>query len=1051
MNIADLFYSVKAEGIDKVGSQISALGDAVTDVGNMLIENLSKPILEVGENIVKTTMSFDKEMSRVSAVTSATGKNFTTLRDLAIDMGSSTSKTATEAAEAIEYMGLAGWDLTQIQEGLEPMIRASEAGMMDLGRTSDLVTDSMAALGIGTKDMAKYLDIAANAQINSNQTMEQFLEAMVTAGGSFKMFNVPLEEAGALLGILANRGYKGAEAGNAIISIMNNLTTGTGRAGKAMKELNIDLYDGHGKFRGMTVILKELNEKFADMTDKQRDAYVQMIGGKTRTKELNALLNGTSEELDKLTGKLYNSEGALSAMAKTMQDNLAGKITKLKSVLEGIAIQIGDRLVPIIEFFADKLQILAEGFFNLPGPVKDLSIVLALLTTLIGPIISGIGILITTFGGLVLAISAIVALISTVGLPVFGAIIAILLIIPIHIAAVTTAIGIFTGAIALIIAKLGIFSDGIATVKALLSGDFQKMFDLLTEKLGMSDKAAGKLAKAFVEMYDKAQIVIQVIRDNIGPAFELLKENITNLITGGFDKLNGSTSVSKNLFIDMVQSIVKWGGELVNYLYTVLDTFGLIPTKLKFANDEVAAKYVELKAIADNALNGLLNSQYMFSENMTAENKKAYALKIEDTKKALDDELNFVIQKLDERKIQETNKLKELFENSAILTREQEIERLALLQQNYTDEKDLMNINYAEINNIIQTAANEHRRLTEEETLQIQYLKEQAAQKEVQVITDSKAEQLRILEESKNLTVQLNKDETMAIIVESNKAYDKEVENAKKKKDDKIKEAIIARDSLKIISSEEASGIIKEADRQYTESVKKSKNTKDETIANAMLKYDGVLTAAELEQREVTTQADILKKALDKVWDDIKKSLPQKMKEAMIYVKNKISENSDAIVSAAVSVGVELATGLVNAAINYIKNHAGDILSAAASILSGGLVGSVNIGGQKAYPQKGHAKGLTNSPYGHYAIVGEEGPELMYVPKGADIYTANETKGMLNNTKSGIGSGNYNNYNNSKQEIFNFNGNVLIDPNSIKDVEDVIDIFRTLKIEQNMR
>jgi len=425
MLIADLFYSIRGEGFDQLESKINKTSKKLAGWGVAFSAGVTTPILAMGEGIVETTMTFDEEMSKVKAVTGETGKGFDTLRELALDMGSNTSKSATEAAEAISYMGLAGWDLTQIQEGLEPVLRASEAGMMDLGTTSDLVTDSMSALGIGTEDLGRYLDIAAKAQNTSNQSMEQFLNAMVTAGGTFKMFNIPLEESGALLGILANRGFKGSEAGNALTSIFANLTSGTGQAGKAMKKLGIEVYDGQGKFRGATTILKEMNEKFDGMTEAQRNTYIQMIGGKTRTKELTALLNGTSEELDNLTDGLYNSDGALSDMAATMKDNFAGQITSIKSKLEGIAISIGDRLTPYLKIAAEWIQKLADWFYQLSNPIKDAIIVIGLIAAAIGPLLLGFSSVVAAIGFVAGAFSTVAAVIGSIGAPVAIAVVAI--------------------------------------------------------------------------------------------------------------------------------------------------------------------------------------------------------------------------------------------------------------------------------------------------------------------------------------------------------------------------------------------------------------------------------------------------------------------------------------------------------------------------------------------------------------------------------------------------------------------------------------------------
>jgi TP901 family phage tail tape measure protein len=412
-----------AQGLQQVSQSLG-------NVGRNLTNYVTKNLIKVAAGSIATAATFEQGMSRVKAMTGATGKDFITLEKLALKMGKSTSKTATEAAQAIEYMGLAGWNTKQIQEGLEPVLRASEAGMMDLGLTSDLVTDSMAALGIGTKDLTRYLNIGARAQNSSNQSMKQFLEAMVTAGGSFKMFNVPLEEAGGLLSVLANRGYKGSEAGNALISIMNNLTTGTGKAGEAMGELGIEIYDGNGKFRGMTKILKEMNQKFKGMTEAQRNTYIQMIGGKMRTKELNALLNGQSKELSDVTKKLYDSKGALSDMAKTMQDNLIGQWTKFKSALEGVAISIGSAFLPYLRQGVKWLMGLANAFNDMGNGGKIIVGIIAAVAAAIGPLLllfAGLGSLVAN---IVIAWAFLAPIISSISAPVIAVVGALYLLIP---------------------------------------------------------------------------------------------------------------------------------------------------------------------------------------------------------------------------------------------------------------------------------------------------------------------------------------------------------------------------------------------------------------------------------------------------------------------------------------------------------------------------------------------------------------------------------------------------------------------------------------------
>jgi TP901 family phage tail tape measure protein len=546
MQIADLFYSVRGEGFDQLEKQINKNIKKLAGFGAAFSAGITTPILAMGTGIIDTTMTFDKEMSKTKAITGETGKGFDNLRDLALEMGSSTSKSATEAAEAISYMGLAGWDLTQIQEGLEPILRASEAGMMDLGITSDLVTDSMSALGIGTEDLGRYLDIAAKAQNTSNQSMEQFLNAMVTAGGTFKMFNIPLEESGALLGILANRGFKGSEAGNALTSIFANLTSGSGQAGKAMKDLNIDIYDSQGKFRGATTILKELNKKFDGMTEAQRNTYIQMIGGKTRTKELNAMLNGTKEELDEVTDGLYNSDGALSDMAKTMQDNFAGQVTSIKSKLEGIAISIGDRLTPYLKIAAEWVQKLADWFYQLSNPIKDAIIVIGLIAAIIGPLLLAFAAVSTVIIGFVTAIGAIsvpvISIIALIGLAV-------------------TAFTIFTGGIIAAYAKMGILQWAFENIKAIVmaivsifQGDLNQAFNLLTEKFGMNREQANLFIERIIGARDAILRIIEVIKNVtklLGTIFTADKQEMIDLLRKKF----GFTKDEAKKFADKVEEL----------------------------------------------------------------------------------------------------------------------------------------------------------------------------------------------------------------------------------------------------------------------------------------------------------------------------------------------------------------------------------------------------------------------------------------------------------------------------------------------------------------
>lgn len=351
--------------IDSLKSSISELGDAFTKLATAA----GAALTAAGGYVVNVGTKFEASMSKVQALSGATGEDFDKLSAAAKEMGASTSKTASQAADALGYMALAGWKTEQMLGGLEPILRASEAGGMDLARCSDLVTDSMSAMGIAIEDLGHYLDVVAKAQSSSNTSMEQLLEAYVNVGGTLRNLNVDIEESSTLLGTLANRGKKGAEAGTAFNSIIVNLIGANKSAKTAMDELGVSAWDSNGKFIGLTETLQLLNDTLNDpsITDAQKNNFIAKIGGKTQMDTLQALLSGINEEYSDLYDVLNDCAGASEDAAKTMQQNLTGSMTMFGSALEGVGIEI-------YESFKEPLtQAVNEGTDMLSGLVSRIS------------------------------------------------------------------------------------------------------------------------------------------------------------------------------------------------------------------------------------------------------------------------------------------------------------------------------------------------------------------------------------------------------------------------------------------------------------------------------------------------------------------------------------------------------------------------------------------------------------------------------------------------------------------------------------------------------
>ncbi|MCD7778587.1 MAG: phage tail tape measure protein [Clostridiales bacterium] len=314
-------------------------------------------------------------MSNVAGIKgiAQTSDEYKKLEEAARNAGKSTTKTAQESADALSYMALAGWSVEDSISGLEPVLRASEATGADLATTSDLITDSMSAMGIGVEGLEGYLDICAAAQNNSNTSLTQLQEAFINCGATLNSFNVGAQEGATLLGVLANRGLKGSEAGNSLQSVLVNLTKKSGESYDAMQALGVSAYDANGDFKDFSNVLEEVNQATEDMTEEQRNTYLTMIGGKTQLTTLQDLMAGLNTQLangeyefDNLYNTLGDCEGALDRMADTMTDNLAGALSLAQSATDDFKIEIGSKLEPYItqavRWFSEQLPEATEKF-----------------------------------------------------------------------------------------------------------------------------------------------------------------------------------------------------------------------------------------------------------------------------------------------------------------------------------------------------------------------------------------------------------------------------------------------------------------------------------------------------------------------------------------------------------------------------------------------------------------------------------------------------------------------------------------------------------------
>ena len=393
------------------GANFKKFGEDMTKVGDKTLK-ASKKIKDVGRNVsimstafiggfgasIATAANFEKEMDKVSAISGKSGDELKRLEETARKWGKSTSFSASEAAKGLQYMALAGWDTNQMVEGLGPILRAAEAGNMDLARASDLVTDSMGALGKEVSELGSYLDVMSLAQNISNMSLEQGLEAMIKVGGQAQTLGIPLTELAANLGVMADNGNKGTVAGNKLNSIITRMTAQSKPAAKAWEGIGVSVFDADGKFRGLTTVLSETKKALANATEEEQAFFLKTVVGTQNVNDFKFLLEGTNGKVQEYTDKLNNSNGSLEKMAKTMKDNLIGRIENMKGSLEEAAITIGNKMMPVIEKVVDWVTKLADKFASLNPETQEFIIKAGLIAAVLGPAILLLGNLVMVFG-----------------------------------------------------------------------------------------------------------------------------------------------------------------------------------------------------------------------------------------------------------------------------------------------------------------------------------------------------------------------------------------------------------------------------------------------------------------------------------------------------------------------------------------------------------------------------------------------------------------------------------------------------------------------------
>lgn len=427
------FGGVMTQQLKKAGEDMKAFGGKVEDAGKKFA-----PISAVAAGAiagsVMTFTSFDDAMKQVQATMGGTSDDYDKLSKAAQDMGANTRYSATEAADALNYLALAGYDTDRAIGTLPKVLNLAQAGGMDLASASDMVTDSMAALNMEASDLDMFVDQLAATSQKSNTSVKQLGEGILTVGGTAKTLAGGTTELNTVLGLLADNGIKGAEGGTKLRNMILSLTAPTDVARKSIEQLGIDVFDATGEMRPLQDIMGDLDTQLSHLSDGQKTEVLSTIFNKADLASVNALMSTNADRWEELNGKIADSEGVAQQMADTMESGIGGAFRSLKSALEGVMIGIGEALAPVIQDLSGKIKGLADWFNGLDDSQKKTIATILVLVAGLAPLLIIVGKVITVVGTITSALPVLGAAFTALSGPIGIAIAAVAAVIAIGVA-----------------------------------------------------------------------------------------------------------------------------------------------------------------------------------------------------------------------------------------------------------------------------------------------------------------------------------------------------------------------------------------------------------------------------------------------------------------------------------------------------------------------------------------------------------------------------------------------------------------------------------------
>ena len=524
---------------DKIGENIQSAGNNLKTVGQSMSTSITLPSIAVGAAATKIGIDFDRAMSKVQAISGATAEDFKKLKTKSEEMGKSTKFSASESAEAMTYMGMAGWKTNDMLVGLEGILNLAAAGGTDLALASDIVTDGLTGLGLTANDSSKFVDIMAATITSANTNVEMMGETLKYAGPVAGALGIKMEDLSLAIGLMGNAGIKSSQSGTALRAGLTNLVKPTKQMKIAMEKYGINIKKTSDGSVDLMATIKHLREKMGGLNETTQANALATIFGKEAMSGWAAIINASETDFNKLSEAIANSDGKATELAQVMQQNLGGSIDTMKSALEGALKDGFEAMLPVIDSVVGKITDLANWFSGLDEEQQKNIVTMVGVAATLGPLLSLFGQFLVVGGNAVTLFGALKT--GTLG--------------------ATASTGLLSSAIAILTGPAGLVllvSSIIAVASAL--GDNEKKLTELQEKWGLFGQVIGSVCETMTGTVELSigniSIMISTLGKIIGAVFRGDFKSIDDIWTEGWTKIENKTAIAmSNLRIESSSGI----------------------------------------------------------------------------------------------------------------------------------------------------------------------------------------------------------------------------------------------------------------------------------------------------------------------------------------------------------------------------------------------------------------------------------------------------------------------------------------------------------------